>query len=94
MSKKNETDNIVLERITAFLFDKAIWVWWLFYLAATAVLFGISRLALYFLVIQPWIGVLVLAGTGLIWGSVKYFQIKSKVSRISKNTEEKEARTA
>jgi hypothetical protein len=94
MSNKKETENIVMEKIATFLFDKAIWVWWLFYLAATAALFGVFRLALYLLGIQPWIGLLVLVGTGLVWGSVKYVQIKDKVREINSKKEKKEANTA
>jgi hypothetical protein len=84
MSNKKDTDNIVLASISAFLLDKQIWVWWLFYLAVTAVIFGISSLALYLLGIQPWIGVLVLVAAGLAWGSVNYFRIRGKVGAINK----------
>ncbi|MBN1648234.1 MAG: hypothetical protein JW874_09390 [Spirochaetales bacterium] len=94
MNKKKETENIVMENITAFLFDKPIWVWWLFHLAATAALFGVFRLALYLLAIQSWVGVLVLAATGLIWGTVRYFRIKDKVREINNNNHEKKENIA
>jgi uncharacterized membrane protein len=94
MSKKKETENIVMENITAFLFDKPIWVWWIFHLVATAALFGVFRLALYLLAIQPWIGVLVLAATGLLWGSIRYFRIKDKVREINSKPEKKAEKIA
>ena len=94
MSKKMNTENVVMESITAFLFDKPIWVWWLFHLAATAALFGVFRLALYLLAIQSWVGVLVLTATGLLWGSVRYFRIKDKVRAINNSNHEKKEKIA
>ena len=93
MNKKKETANIDSERVNTFLFYKAAWVWLLFYLAATALLFGISCIALYLLDIQPLTGVLFLTGTGVFWGTAKYFQNVEKARKIKRTNEKTEAKT-
>lgn len=78
MSDDKKEKKEVKRKFTGFLRDKPIWAWWLFYLVSTAALFGVFRLALYLLGIKPWIGVLVLAATGLVWGTVMYYRGKKE----------------
>jgi hypothetical protein len=84
MSDGNNKEKKLKKRYTGFLTGKPIWAWWIFYLASTAALFGIFRLAFYLLGIKPWIGVLILAATGLIWGTVMY----SRNKKENKNLDE------
>jgi polyferredoxin len=86
MEKTKDTGNNVVKKVAGFLSDKPLWVWWLFYLALTGVLFGISNLAIYFLGIQVWIGVLVLILFGLIWGTVNYYKLKGRIKTAKRKT--------
>jgi uncharacterized membrane protein len=79
MNNGEATKNAVTKKVGAFLLDKPVWAWWIFYIAVTGVLFGIFSLAFYLLTIQWWVGVLILLVTGLVWGSVTYFQMKGKI---------------
>ena len=85
-----EKKNFVTKNIAAFLLDKPIWVWWISYVVLTGAFFGIFSLAFYLLGIQWVIGVLILIATGIIWGSIKYSQIKGKL-KAEKREAEKEA---
>ena len=87
MSDDKKEKKEVKRKFTGFLQGKPIWAWWLFYLASTAALFGIFRLALYLLGIKPWIGVLVLAATGLIWGTVMYSRGKKEQTAADEKKE-------
>ncbi|MBN2531512.1 MAG: hypothetical protein JXB88_01405 [Spirochaetales bacterium] len=88
MSDRKETGNIFTKNVAAFLLDKPIWVWWIFYVAVTVALFGIFYLAFYLLSIQWWVGVVILFATGMIWGSIKYLRIKGKTP-VEKKEDEK-----
>ena len=70
--------------LRGFLSNKPIWVWLLVYLALTGILFGLFNLILYLLGIVPWIGVLVLVFTGLLWGMIQYSRFRKGIQ-----TEEK-----
>jgi len=87
MSDSKETENIIMKNVAAFLLDKPIWVWWIFHIVVTGALFGIFYLAFYLLSIQWLVGVLILLVTGIIWGSIKYFQIKGKIKAERKEDE-------
>jgi hypothetical protein len=76
-----KTDNVVEKSIASFLSDKPIWVWWLSYIVLTGVLFGIFYLALYLLTINWWVGVLILLIIGIVWGSIKHFQISGRIKK-------------
>ncbi|MBN1409337.1 MAG: hypothetical protein JW969_00735 [Spirochaetales bacterium] len=90
MEKVMETENFFLKKAAAFLLDKPVWIWWLFYVAVTGALFGIFSLAFYLLGIQWWVGISILVATGIIWGSVKYYQGKGKI-RTAKREAKQEA---
>jgi len=79
MNKENKTENILNKSINSVLADKPIWVWWLSYIVLTGVLFGIFYLVLYLLTINWWVGILILLITGIVWGSIKQFQIKGRI---------------
>jgi hypothetical protein len=79
MKKENKTENVLNKSINSFLADKPIWVWWLSYIVLTGVLFGIFYLVLYLLTINLWVGTLILLITGIVWGSIKQFQIKGRI---------------
>jgi hypothetical protein len=76
-----KTDNVVEKSMASFLSDKPIWVWWLSYIVLTGVLFGIFYLALYLLTINWWVGVLILLIIGIVWGSIKHFQISGRIKK-------------
>ncbi len=80
MSEKKEN------RLREFLSEKPVWVWLLVYLALTGILFGLFNLILYLLGIVPWIGVMVLVGTGLLWGMIQYSRFHKK-GQTEENTE-------
>jgi len=84
MSNGKETGNALQKQVAAFLLDKPIWVWSLFYIIVTGALFAIFYLAMYLLTIQWWVGVLILLATGTIWGAIKYFRIKGKIKAEKK----------
>jgi len=88
MEKEKERGNFVMKRVAAFLLDKPIWVWWIIHVILTGVLFGIFSLAIYLLEIQWLVGVLILLGTGIIWGSIKYSQIKGKIKAEKREAEQ------
>ncbi len=81
-----KTDNVVEKSIASFLSDKPIWVWWLSYIVLTGVLFGIFYLALYLLTINWWVGVLILLIVGIVWGSIKHFQIRGRIKTEKRET--------
>ena len=54
MSDGKETGNIITKNVAAFLLDKPIWVWWIFYVAVVVAFFGIFYFAFYLLSIQWW----------------------------------------
>jgi hypothetical protein len=81
-------DNFVIKNVDAFLSDKPIWVWWVFHVVVTGALFGIFSLVLYLLGIQWWAGIFILIATGMIWGSIKYFQKKGKIKAEKKEAEQ------
>jgi hypothetical protein len=83
-----EKDNFITKNVAAFLLDKPVWVWWIFYIVVTSTLFGIFSLAIYLLVIQWWFGVIILIATGIIWGSVKYSQTKRKIKTEKREAEQ------
>ena len=76
-----KTDNVVEKSMASVLSDKPIWVWWLSYIVLTGVLFGIFYLALYLLTINWWVGVLILLIIGIVWGSIKRFQISGRIKK-------------
>ena len=83
MNNRNGTENVVTKKIIAFLTDKPVWVWWIFHILVTGVIFGVSYMVLYLLAIQWWAGVLILFAAGMIWGSIRYFQTKGKIKAES-----------
>jgi len=83
-----EKENFIKKNVDAFLINKPIWAWWIFYVVATSALFGIFSLAIYLLGIQWWIGVFILLVTGIIWGSIKFSQIKGKIKAEKREAEQ------
>ena len=83
-----EKENFVTKNVAAFLLDKPVWAWWIFYVVVTGALFGIFSLAIYLLGIQWLVGVLILLATGVIWGSIKYSQIKGKIKAEKSEAEQ------
>lgn len=86
MSEKRRKDNFLLKKVGSFLVDKPVWVWWIFHAAVTGALFGIFSLAIYLLGITWWVGVLILLGTGIIWGSIRYSQRNANTREDKKDT--------
>ncbi|MBN2736078.1 MAG: hypothetical protein JXR70_03795 [Spirochaetales bacterium] len=86
MEQVNDTGNELVKKVSGFLSDKPIWVWWISYVALTGVLFGISNLAIYLLGIQVWVGILVLILFGFIWGSVNFFKLQRTIKTKDKKT--------
>lgn len=84
MSSGDEANNTFTKKASAFLSNKPVWVWWVFYLAVTGVLFGIFSLAFYLLTVRWWVGVLILIATGTIWGSIKYSRMKGRIREEKK----------
>jgi uncharacterized membrane protein len=80
MKDTDAMGNAVTRKIGAFLAEKPVWVWWIFYVVATGVLFGVFSLAFYLLTIQWWVAVLILFVAGIVWGSIKHMQMKGKIN--------------
>ena len=82
----HSTDN----KIIIFLAEKPLWAWLLTFLCITGVLFGAFSLALYLLGIVPWIGVLIIIVTGLVWGGIMYLLHRHDDSRPGEEVSEGE----
>ncbi len=78
--------NGIGKKLLNFLENRKLWVWLLVYLGLTGIIFGLSSLILYLLGIVPWIGVLALIATGLIWGFIQF--------SIHRNTDKPEVETS
>lgn len=88
MKTVKDNHNFIAEKAAAFLKEKPMWVWWIFYVILTGLLFSLFYFVFYLLGIQRVIGVLILIATGIIWGSVKYMRRKGKNTEEKKEAEE------
>jgi len=82
---------VIGKRLLGFLENKKLWVWLLVYLALTGIIFGLSSLILYLLGIVPWIGVMALIATGLIWGLIRFSLHKNMGKTEAENSEKIES---
>ncbi|MDA3852367.1 MAG: hypothetical protein PF447_14015 [Spirochaetaceae bacterium] len=78
--------NVLMEKLSDFLYNKPLWVWWLAYLVLTGGLFGLFNLAVYLLGINPLIGVLVLIAIAMVWGTLMYSHHGQKRKKTPKKT--------
>ena len=81
--------NFMMKKISDFLNDKPLWVWWIAYLLITAGIFGLFNLINYLLGIIPFVSVLVLIAIGLVWGYSAFARNRSKRESIPGDPEGK-----
>ncbi len=58
--------------LMSFLSDKPMWAFWLAYSILSGVLFGLFYLAMYLIVLQWWIPLVIILAIGIVWGSFAY----------------------
>jgi apolipoprotein N-acyltransferase len=65
----------------SLLKDKPLWAYWVVYSTLSAVLFGAFYATMFLLASRWWVAIIVIAGIGMIWGSVEF----TKKSQIEKS---------
>ncbi len=75
------------KKLSDILNGKPLWVWWIVYLLITGGFFGLFNLINYLLAIIPFVGVLVLIATGILWGYIAFSINKRKQDRTQGNLE-------
>lgn len=73
----NEVGKTAQKKFLSFLSGRPIWVSWIAYSALSAILFGVFYAAMYFMVMQWWIPIVLIVGTGMVWGTLT-FKAKKK----------------
>jgi hypothetical protein len=72
MSKIHDTEKALVKKVKTFFSGKPIWVWWIWYIALSAVLFGVLYLAIYILVMTWWVTLIIIILAGIVWGTVAF----------------------
>lgn len=74
MSEIRDMEKKIDQKVTSWLSDKPVWVWWLSYIALTAILFVVFYIAWEILTGKWWVVPLAVIVTGLVWGSISYMK--------------------
>lgn len=86
MGKIQKTSKELETKVTSFLSEKPLWIWWASYTGLVAVLFGVFYLSYKVLTIRWWFPVIIILAAGVIWGTIVY---SNKEGKTEKNTASK-----
>lgn len=70
--KESKLEKMLRINLFWFLTNKPIWAFWLAYSALIAIVFGIFYTAMYILVLQWWVPIIIILALGIIWGSIAH----------------------
>jgi L-asparagine transporter-like permease len=74
----------VQKGVASFLSGRPLWAFWILYTILSGALFGVFYIAMYFIVLQWWIPVIIIIGVGMLWGSIAHSKAnKSKRKKHS-----------
>lgn len=77
MNNLKEKGKDVEKKVKTFLSGKPLWAWLAFYVAMSAVLFGVFYLVYSLLTIRWWVSVLVIIAAGVVWGIIMHSRQKT-----------------
>jgi len=73
MSTIEEIGKVAETKVTSFMDDKPVWIFWIAYTVLVGALFGIFYAIMYMLALKWWIMAIVLILAGVAWGTFAYF---------------------
>ena len=71
--------------IISYLSNKPIWLYWIVYTALIGLLFGLFYIAMFLLLLQWWVPVIVILAVGMIWGTFTFKRDSGKIDNTIGN---------